>query len=49
MHLTFHVTTTASREVVERAIELSHTKYCSVSNTLRPDLDFKTFVVITQA
>ncbi len=49
IHLTFHVTTSASKEVVERAIELSHTKYCSVSNTLRPDLDFKTSVVITKA
>jgi putative redox protein len=47
IHLTFHVTTNAGRDVVERAIELSHTKYCSVSNTLRPDLDFKTSVIIT--
>jgi len=49
MHLTFQVTTSAGRDVVERAIELSHTKYCSVSNTLRPDLDFKTTVVVTPA
>lgn len=49
IHLTFEVTTTATREVVERAIELSRTKYCSVSNTLRPDLDFRTSVAIIPA
>ena len=27
---------------VERAIELSRTTYCSVSNSLRPDIEFKT-------
>ena len=48
IHLTFQVTTNAGQDVVERAIELSHTKYCSVSNTLRPDLDFKTTVIITR-
>lgn len=49
MHLTFEVTTTATQDVVERAIELSHTKYCSVSNTLRPDLNFRTSVILKQA
>jgi putative redox protein len=49
MHLHFDVTTSAGKDAVERAIELSHTKYCSVSNTLRPDLDFRTSVTITNA
>lgn len=49
IHLRFEVTTGATQDVVDRAIELSRTKYCSVSNTLRPDLDFRTSVVITPA
>jgi putative redox protein len=49
VHLHFDVSTNAGKEVVERAIELSHTKYCSVSNTLRQDLDFRTSVTITPA
>jgi putative redox protein len=47
IHLRFDVTTKASQEVVERAIQLSRTKYCSVSNSLRTDLDFRTSVVLT--
>lgn len=49
IHLRFEVTTSATQAIVERAIELSRTKYCSVSNTLRQDLDFRTSVVITPA
>lgn len=49
MHLRFDVTTNADQHVVERAIELSHSKYCSVSNTLRQDLDFRTSFVIKHA
>ena len=49
VHLHFDVSTNAGKAVVERAIELSHTKYCSVSNTLRQDLDFRTSVTITPA
>lgn len=49
VHLHFDVTTSAGQDVVERAIQLSHTKYCSVSNTLRQDLDFRTSVTITSA
>ena len=49
VHLHFDVTTKAGQDVVERAIELSHAKYCSVSNTLRQDLDFRTSVTITPA
>jgi putative redox protein len=42
MHLNFVVTGDIPPAVVERAIMLSKTKYCSVSNTLRPDIDFQT-------
>lgn len=42
MHLTFVITGNVPNAVVERAIMLSKTKYCSVSNTLRPDIDFQT-------
>ena len=33
---------------VERAIALSHEKYCSVSNSLQPDIDFKTTFTIVR-
>jgi putative redox protein len=42
MHLKFVLTGNVPEAVVARAIELSKTKYCSVSNTLRPDIDFQT-------
>jgi putative redox protein len=42
MHLTFVITGNVPDVVVARAIDLSKTKYCSVSNTLRPDIDFQT-------
>jgi uncharacterized OsmC-like protein len=32
--------------VVERAIELSRTKYCSVWNTLREDVELRTTFVV---
>jgi putative redox protein len=38
----FHVTGDVPGKVVERAIELSRTKYCSVWNTIRPDVELKT-------
>lgn len=38
LHLTFHVATDASREHVERAVQLSFDKYCSVANSLAPDI-----------
>jgi putative redox protein len=38
MRLDFAVTAQVERHVVERAIELSRTKYCSVWNTLRQDV-----------
>ena len=42
MHLKFVLTGDIPPAAVERAIMLSKTKYCSVSNTLRPDIDFQT-------
>ena len=44
IHLTFHVGGNVPKEAVERAIALSHEKYCSVSNTLRQDLVFTTSI-----
>ena len=37
-HLTFHVASDSPREHVERAVQLSFDKYCSVSNSLAEDL-----------
>jgi putative redox protein len=42
IHLHFDVTGAVPDEAVARAIQLSHEKYCSVSNSLRQDIDFKT-------
>jgi putative redox protein len=46
VHLTFHVSGAVPKDAIERAIALSHEKYCSVSNTLRPDLAFETSIEI---
>jgi putative redox protein len=42
IHLHFELTGNIPGAAVERAIELSRTTYCSVSSSLRPDIDFKT-------
>ena len=42
MTIDFQITGDVTDKVVARAIELSRTKYCSVWNTLRPDVDLKT-------
>ena len=42
MHLHFDLTADVTPHAVERAIELSRTKYCSVWNTIRPDVEFVT-------
>ena len=39
VHLAFHVTAPSERKHVERAIELSLEKYCSVSASLAPDTE----------
>jgi putative redox protein len=40
MHFHFDITGNVPPHVVERAIELSRTKYCSVWNSLRTDIAF---------
>ncbi len=47
IHVRFDVTGPVPEEVVDRAIKLSHEKYCSVSNSLRQDIDFTTSYTIT--
>ena len=41
MTLHFDITGRVEGKAVDRAIELSRTKYCSVWNTLNPDVEFK--------
>lgn len=43
----FDITGNVPADAVERAIKLSHETYCSVSNSLRPDIDFTTSYTIT--
>jgi putative redox protein len=38
VHLTFRVSTDAPREHVERAVQLSFDRYCSVAGSLAPDI-----------
>lgn len=38
LHLTYRVSTDAPREHVERAVQLSFDKYCSVAASLAPDI-----------
>jgi putative redox protein len=47
MHLRFEITGNPPDEAVARAIELSHEKYCSVSNSIRTDIDFKTSFTVS--
>jgi len=47
VHLTFNIKGPVPQDAVERAIELSKSTYCSVSNTLRPDMEFTTSVNIS--
>lgn len=42
MSIDFQITGQVEDHAVARAIELSRTKYCSVWNTLRPDVDLQT-------
>jgi putative redox protein len=46
MSLDFQITGKVDDRVVERAIELSRTKYCSVWNTVRPDVKLRTSFTI---
>jgi putative redox protein len=42
--LLFTVKTSAPLEAVERAVELSHEKYCSVWHSMREDIEFHTAI-----
>lgn len=46
MAIDFQITGEIEDKAVERAIELSRTKYCSVWNTLRPDVQLRTSFTI---
>lgn len=46
MHIRFDVTGDVPEDAMTRALEMSRATYCSVSNTLRPDLDFTTSFTI---
>ncbi|NQW02916.1 MAG: OsmC family protein [Acidobacteria bacterium] len=48
LHLIFDITGDVPMEAVERALALSREKYCSVSNSLRSDIDFTTSFTITK-
>ena len=48
MHLRFEITGNPPDEAVARAIQLSHEKYCSVSNSIRTDIDFKTSFTVSR-
>jgi putative redox protein len=45
--LAFDLTTTAPPRVVERAIQMSRDKYCSVWHTIRPDVPLTTSFTLT--
>lgn len=47
MRLHFDITGVVADHVVERAIELSRTKYCSVWNTLKEDVALTTTFAVT--
>jgi putative redox protein len=48
MHIRFDITGNPPDEAVRRAIDLSHEKYCSVSNSIRTDINFTTSFTVTR-
>jgi putative redox protein len=46
MSIEFHLTGQIDDTVVARAIDLSREKYCSVWNTIRPDVELRTSFVV---
>ena len=48
MAVDFHITGDIEDKVVDRAIDLSRHKYCSVWNTIRPDVELRTSFTITR-
>jgi putative redox protein len=49
IHLHFEITGDVPDSAVARAIDLSRTTYCSVLNSLREDIDFRTTFRVTPA
>jgi putative redox protein len=49
MRIRFDLATDAPRDAVERAIEMSRSRYCSVLQTLRPDIELTTTCTISPA
>ncbi len=49
MSLDFRITGDVEDQVAARAIELSRTKYCSVWNTIRPDVELRTSFTVARA
>ena len=48
MAIDFQITGQMEDKVVDRAIDLSRHKYCSVWNTVRPDVELRTSFTITR-
>lgn len=48
MHIRFDITGDPPDEAVRRAIDLSHEKYCSVSNSIRTDIEFTTSFTVAR-
>lgn len=48
MHIRFDITGDPPDEAVRRAIDLSHEKYCSVSNSIRTDIEFTTSFTVNR-
>jgi putative redox protein len=48
LDLHFDIDTQASDDVVERAIALSQSKYCSVWSSMRQDIDFRTTFTVNR-
>jgi putative redox protein len=47
MHIRFEITGNPPDDAVRRAIDLSHEKYCSVSNSIRTDIAFTTSFTVS--
>jgi putative redox protein len=48
MNVRFDITGDVPDDAVQRAIDLSHDKYCSVSNSIATDIDFKATFSVTR-
>ena len=48
MNIRFDITGNPPDEAVRRALDLSHEKYCSVSNSIRTDINFTTSFTVTR-